>query len=193
MPKLWKDTVEEHRRDVRAAVIDAAWQLASELGVLGVTMGAIAEGAGIGRATLYKYFGGVEEILIAGHAAHVADHMRHLDAVRASATSPQDALHRVLGGYARIALHRAQAKAPELDEMVHVGVDHRDAQASLCNLFVDVIGESQTAGEVRTDMATAELATYCLHALSAAVDVTSHAALDRLVALVEASLRDADR
>ena len=54
MPKLWTETIEEHRREVREAILDAAWALAAEHGPLSVTMSQVAQAAGIGRATLYK-------------------------------------------------------------------------------------------------------------------------------------------
>jgi len=33
MPKLWNQTVVEHRRDVRAAILGATWELVAEHGL----------------------------------------------------------------------------------------------------------------------------------------------------------------
>ena len=52
MPKLWTDTIETHRREVRDAVLDAAADLIAENGLLDVTMSRIAEETGIGRNAL---------------------------------------------------------------------------------------------------------------------------------------------
>ncbi len=65
MPKLWTDTIEEHREAVRAATLDAAAVLIAAHGLASVTMSAIAAATGIGRATLYKYFPDVGAILLA--------------------------------------------------------------------------------------------------------------------------------
>ncbi|HEX5902785.1 MAG TPA: helix-turn-helix domain-containing protein, partial [Actinomycetota bacterium] len=56
MPRLWTETVDAHRREVRSAVLDAAADLVAERGLRSVTMSEIAHRSGIGRATLYKYF-----------------------------------------------------------------------------------------------------------------------------------------
>src|SRR5918999_351653 len=43
MPKLWTDTIEAHRREVRDAILDTAAALVDERGLLAVTMSQIAE------------------------------------------------------------------------------------------------------------------------------------------------------
>ena len=82
MPKLWTDTVEEHRRAVRDAVLAATAKLVAQQGLTSVTMSGIAAETGIGRATLYKYFPDVETILTAWHERQVASHLQHLATVR---------------------------------------------------------------------------------------------------------------
>ena len=69
IPKLWHQTIQAHRREVRDAILDTTAALVAQHGLRAVTMSQIAEEAGIGRATLYKYFSGVEPILIAWHNA----------------------------------------------------------------------------------------------------------------------------
>src|SRR5262245_2309197 len=78
VPKLWRETIEAHRRDVRDAVIDATARLVTTEGPLAVTMSRIAEESGIGRATLYKYFPDVESILFAWHDRQIGEHLRRL-------------------------------------------------------------------------------------------------------------------
>ena len=68
MPRLWTDTVESHRQEVREAILDAAGELVARRGLLAVSMSQLAEAAGIGRATLYKYFADVEHVFAAWHA-----------------------------------------------------------------------------------------------------------------------------
>ena len=83
MPKLWTDTVATHREEVRQAVLDAAGELVARDGLWAVSMSRLAEAAGIGRATLYKYFADVEEVLAAWHARQVSAHLADLATVAA--------------------------------------------------------------------------------------------------------------
>ena len=53
VPKLWTETIEEHRRAVHDATLDTTAALVHEHGLPSVTMSQIAAAAGIGRATLY--------------------------------------------------------------------------------------------------------------------------------------------
>ena len=82
MPKLWTDTVEQHRRAVRDAALDATAKLVAEHGLASVSMSKIAAETGIGRATLYKYFPDVESVLIAWHERQVHGHLRQLARIR---------------------------------------------------------------------------------------------------------------
>src|SRR5438046_4404347 len=96
MPKLWNETIETHRREVRDATLDTTAALVAKHGLRSVTMSQIAEKTGIGRATLYKYFSDVEAILVAWHARHVAGHLEYLTEVRAQAGDAGDRLEAVL-------------------------------------------------------------------------------------------------
>jgi len=46
VPKLWSDTIEAHRREVRDAILDTTAALA-EQGLMSVTMSQIAEDTGV--------------------------------------------------------------------------------------------------------------------------------------------------
>ena len=81
MPRIWADTIDRHRRQVNDAILDATAELIAEQGPLSVAMSAIAERAGIGRATLYKYFPDVESILVAWHTRDFAEHRNRLTAL----------------------------------------------------------------------------------------------------------------
>ncbi len=75
MPKLWTETIQTHRNQVRDAILDTTAALVAEQGLLQVTMSQIAEQAGIGRATLYKYFPDIESILLAWHDRQITAHL----------------------------------------------------------------------------------------------------------------------
>jgi hypothetical protein len=63
------------------------------------------------------------------------------------------------------------------------------AHQHLNDLVRDLIAEAAEAGDVREDVAPAELARYCVHALAAADGLPSTAAVERLVAVTMAGLR----
>ena len=188
VPKLWKDTIEEHRRTVDDAILQTTWALVTERGLLAVTMSEIAERTGIGRATLYKHFPDIEAILVAYHQRHVAGHLAQLADLRREAADPGDGLRAVLAAYAMICHHRGRHGTEELGALLHRGEDVVRAEQRLLELFQELMAEVAEAGQLRDDVATDELATYCLSALSAAKSLPSEAAVHRLVAVTLAGL-----
>ncbi|MFI1097826.1 TetR/AcrR family transcriptional regulator [Streptomyces sp. NPDC020917] len=188
MPKLWNETVDAHRAAVREAILTATADLVAERGLASVKMAQIAEKAGIGRATLYKYFPDVDAILIAWHEGHVEAHLGELTALREEGGLPAEQLAAVLTAYAFIAHHRAGHDA-EIAALVHRGEPAAQARRRLLDLFRDVLADAAAAGAVRDDTAPGELAAYCLHALDAAAALPSEAAVLRLVGLTLTGLR----
>ncbi len=178
VPRLWKDTIEEHRRDVRSAIVETTIDLVRDRGVRGVTMGLIAQRAGISRATLYKYFAGVDDILIDGHAEHVRRHLAELREACATAGSAREAVERLIDRYAEICFRRSRSGAPDVAALVHDGDQHDKNADELRRLFVEAVRAAQEASEVRTDVAADLLAAFCLKAAEAAstVDTSRDAA-----------------
>jgi len=193
MPKLWDETIEAHRRQVRDAILDAAAGLAAEHGPLNVTMSDIAKEAGIGRATLYKYYSGIEEILDAWHERQVSHHLELLADIARRDVPAMTRLQAVLAAYARIqrqrADHRSQPHGPEMSAMLHRQTGLAPAEKQLRALVQHLIEASADQGHLRSDVDAAELTSFCLHALSAASTTASKAATERLVGLVLDGLR----
>lgn len=189
MPKLWNETIESHRHAVRNAILETTWDLVEERGPLSVTMTQVAHRTGIGRATLYKYFPDVESILRAHHERHVALHLEELQQLAGGPGTADERLHALLGHYARICHYRARHGSADLSALLHRGAEVADAEEGLRELFTRVLGEAASGGAVRTDVATGELADYCLHALGAAAAATDESAVSRLVDLTMSSLR----
>src|SRR5438093_8382968 len=194
VPKLWINTIEAHRHEVREAILDSAWTLASEQGPASVTMSEIAEKAGIGRATLYKYFPDVQTILAAWHQRQIGRHLLHLAEVRDKAADPGQRLQAVLEAYAHIHQQRTQhhrdgPHGAELATLLHRDDQVALAQRQLHRLIAALLKEAAAAGQVRDDVGTDELAAYCLHALTAASKLSSNAAVRRLVVVTLAGLR----
>jgi AcrR family transcriptional regulator len=188
VPKLWNATIEAHRAQVRETICDTTAALVFEHGLRAVTMAQIAEDAGIGRATLYKYFGDVDSIMHAWHARQIGRHLAELTEIRDTAAHPGAALEAVLSAFALIA-HRSRADHDsDLVRFLHRDEHVAAAQRHLRDLVGQLIADAAATGQVRADTRPDELATYCLHALSAAADLRSEAAVRRLVAVTLAGL-----
>jgi AcrR family transcriptional regulator len=188
VPKVWKDTIEEHRRAVRDATIETAAELVAEHGLRSVTMSQIAEETGIGRATLYKYFPDVESILHAWHARQINGHLNHLAEVRDQALDARERLEAVLEAYAFISLESRGHRGTELAALLHRDEHVIVAEQHLRDMIRDLLAEGAKSGDIRKDVAPGELASYCVHALTAASSLPSKAAVRRLVEVTLAGL-----
>jgi AcrR family transcriptional regulator len=188
VPKLWSETVDEHRHAVQQAILDRTGELVAEHGLPAVTMSRIAEEAGIGRATLYKYFPDVEAVLVAWHGQRVAHHLQHLEALRGGDGTALERLAVVLGACADIAARR-RSTGGELASLLHRGEDVRRGEERLVGVVADLVTEAAQAGDLRADVAPDELARYCLSAASAAAALDSQPAVERLVRVILDGLR----
>jgi len=186
VPRLWDETIEAHRHAVGNAILDTAAALATDHGLRSVTMSQIAEGAGIGRATLYKYFSDIDAILVAWHERQVSGHLEHLLAVRDRADAATERLQAVLEAYALIS---HEHHGTELAALLHQGEHVARAHQHLSDFIADLLAEGAREGQIRDDVGPTELANYCLHALSAASSLPSKAAVRRLVTVTMAGLR----
>jgi AcrR family transcriptional regulator len=196
VPRLWTQTIETHRREVRDAILEATAALVTEHGLLGVTMSEIAEQTGIGRATLYKYFPDVESILLAWHERAIQAHLEYLSGVRDRESEPLRRLDAVLEAYALIDHehhgsheHRRHLQDPGLATLLHRGGHVVRAERQLQAMIRDLVMEAKKKGDIRDDVSTDELANYCLHALSASNRLSSKAAVRRLVAVTLDGIR----
>jgi AcrR family transcriptional regulator len=190
VPKLWTETIDAHRAAVRDSALDAVGALVAEHGLVALTMSQVAQRAGIGRATLYKYFPDAQTIVAAWHERQVA---RHVDQLAAAADPAEPAavrLRTVLRTYARIVAHdMAGHHGSELATVIHRADHVHRAQQRLHGFVRDLIAEAARAGDVRDDVAADELAGYCLHALTAAGTPPGRVPADRLVAVTLDGLR----
>ena len=194
MPKLWDETIEAHRLSVQEATLATTAQLVAERGLRGVTMSEIAEKTGIGRATLYKYFPDVETILAAWHQRQIRHHLNHLREVRDRAQGPENRLEAVLTAFAHIQRDRArhghgQPHGSELAVLLHTDDQLAQAQHEVHGLIGELITDAATAGTIRSDVSSEELAGYCIHALEAARHTPSEEAVSRLLMLTLAGMR----
>jgi AcrR family transcriptional regulator len=188
VPKLWSETIDEHRRAVRAAAVDAVAELVAERGLTAVTMSAIAERVGIGRATLYKHFPDVETVLSAWHEHHVDAHLQRLTQVRDRSTDPHHALVEVLTTYAQSVRHQ---RGTDLGAALHDTEHVAHARQRLLDFVRELLEEAGQRGDVRQDVPVDELAGYCLNAMNAAAGLSDDDGVHRLVVVVLAGLAPA--
>jgi AcrR family transcriptional regulator len=189
MPKLWTDTIEEHRREVRDAVLDTTAALVADHGLLSVTMSRIAEETGIGRATLYKYFPDVDAILLAWHERQIASHLAQLVEVRDHTRDPAQRLDAVLHAYALIRHGSHGHDDAGLGASMHRDQHVVHAEHDLRTMIRSLVAEAVASGVVRDDVPVNELADYCLHALAAATALPSKSAVRRLVTVTLSGLQ----
>jgi len=174
MPKIWADTIDTHRRQVNDAILDATAELIAEHGPMSVTMSAIAERVGIGRATLYKYFPDVEAILVAWHARDFAGHQEQLLAL----TKAENVTLSDVATFVRALRHqhRHHKGVDLVDSLAHTlaGAEgpindtiQREVVASLSTLMARLAEQK----EVRADREPELLARWLLHAVHAPSDL----------------------
>jgi AcrR family transcriptional regulator len=191
VPKLWNETIEAHRRVVRDAILETTAALVAEHGLRSVTMSQIAEETGIGRATLYKYFAGVEAILLAWHERKINAHLAYLAEVRDDAGDADQRLEAVLEAYAFISHASRGRHDDELTAFLHRD-EHGQverAQQQLRAMIRELLADGAQSGRLRDDVTPDELANYCLHALAGASSLPSEVAVRRLVRVTLAGLR----
>jgi AcrR family transcriptional regulator len=189
MPRLWTETIDEHRRAVREAIVETTAELVAEHGLRSVTMSRIAEATGIGRATLYKYFPDVEAILVVWHQQQIAGQLERLAKARDEAADEVQRLEAVLEAYALISRETRGHRDSELVAFLHRDHQVARAQQQVREMIRGLVADGVEAGQVRRDVAPDELASFCLHALTGARSLPSRAAVRRLVAVILAGLR----
>ena len=189
VPKLWTETIDAHRAAVRDAALNAMATLVAEHGLVALTMSQIAEQAGIGRATLYKYFPDAQAVLTAWHERQITAHLDQLTAAVDPADTAIIRLQAMLRTYAHIQHHSGRHHGGELATLLHRSEHVNHAQQRLRDFVQGLIAEAAQAGDLRDDVTADELAGYCLHAPPAAGTLRSQDAVHRLVTVTMTGLR----
>lgn len=116
-------------------------------------------------------------------------HLGYLAKVRDEAGGAGLRLAAVLETYALISYESRGHRDTELAALLHRDEQVVVAEQQLRHMIRDLMTEAAADGDVRDDLAPDELASYCLHALTAASRLPSKAAVRRLVTVTLAGLR----
>ena len=187
----WDDTVSDHRDRRRQSIVDATMALVAERGMTDVSMADVAKAAGIGRATLYRYFPGVEEIVAERVLGTVRSHHATLESAIEEQDDPVEAIRvslLILLEYFASESHRNVSARVNPDQFSpEVGKEVHDAFARMHGLLTQLVVDAQQAGSLRPDVDapfTAELLYQMLSAGRAAVvkgRLTPSDALDQIM------------
>ena len=188
MPRIWADSIDLHRRQVQEAILDATAELISERGPTSVAMSTIADRAGIGRATLYKYFPDVDSILLAWHARDFGDRLAQLTQLtQDDSATLQELLSFVRRQRAR---HHARGPAEVVGALAHAVAGHRGAmpdavERQVTSALASLVGRLAARGEIRSDLQAESLARWLVHAMHAPAEVDGDAVVELLAASLE--------
>ncbi|HLM63574.1 MAG TPA: helix-turn-helix domain-containing protein [Acidimicrobiales bacterium] len=183
MPRIWADTIDTHRQQVHDAILDATAELIAEHGPLSVAMSAIAEQAGIGRATLYKYFPDVGSILVAWHTR---DFEHHLARLRALGDDHTATLRDVADLILEIRAHHRHGRADVVGALAHtvVGVEqvmNDTAWGQVVEALTQLMTGLAQRKSVRSDHDPQLLARWLLHTVHAPTELDDHAVANLIV------------
>jgi AcrR family transcriptional regulator len=157
MPQIWAESIEQHKRQTVARIIDATVALVAERGLAAVSMSQVAQRAGIGRATLYSYFPDVEHILLAWHNQEVERYRQALADELAAQPDAPSALRvfitRMIQGFTGEHDQGLDASRVELGALSpDVKRQMGNATAKLASLLQQTLEQGISTGELRPDL-----------------------------------------
>lgn len=173
VPKIWGETVADHKDRLRATIVEAVVALVAERGRTDVTMSAVAERVGIARATLYNYFDDIDQILATYVVGQYDRQHAVLDERLADVVDPLEELRislDVVIAYFATKEHREASPigidtfGPGSQERVH------EAQRAFRDRLFVLLGRASEAGLIRPDLDLALATDMLNHLLGAGRD-----------------------
>lgn len=186
MPRIVGQTVAENRDLRQTALLNAAAEIANEQGIAAVTVGAVAERAGIARSSVYSYFASGADMIADILVDELITMAAHLKEATAPAQTEEEAIDLWMRGalqyviegrhaFVRAAstadlpptrkaqvngLHHAMA-APLLRALRHRGETEAMRLAQQINAVVEVcVRRIEHGGDVETEIGAAEAFIY---------------------------------
>jgi len=156
MSQAWQSAVETHKARYREQIIDAAIELVAAEGVTKTSMAKLAQHAGVGRATLYKYFADVESALLAHVERELDECAARLAAATTEHADPLDRLHacvRTMLDYFASRRHRVGwASLDKADLSAAAMARLRTGMTRLHQPFVVTLSEGIAAKRLREEL-----------------------------------------
>ncbi|MEO7397819.1 MAG: helix-turn-helix domain-containing protein [Ilumatobacteraceae bacterium] len=155
------------------AILDATAALIAEQGPMSVAMSAIAERAGIGRATLYKYFPDISAILVAWHDRDFADHRDKLTELTESNSASLHDIADFVCAQRRQQHHKGADLVGNLAQTLAGagGIPHDAIERDVVTALTSFMARLARRNEVRGDRDPELLARWLLHAVHAPADL----------------------
>lgn len=167
----------------RQRIIDAALTLVAEHGLAGVTMVAVADTAGVARATLYNHYADVASIVADAATAHNQQAIDGLRQTLAVVSTPPQALQQLVRYIAMISSH-----GHTLVTYHGFPVELRDRLVAFDNeleqQLEQILAAGITTGDFRHDLDTAPTAILLRHMLIGVSELVA-AAPDRAARTVD--------
>jgi AcrR family transcriptional regulator len=179
MPQIWAESIEQHKRQTVARIIDATVGLVAGNGLSATSMSQVAERAGIGRATLYSYFPDVEHILLAWHEQEVDRYRESLSRELARQSDTPGALRiiitRLIEGFTGGHDHALDASRVELGALSpEIKRQMAGASTKLATLLDEVLEQGIRTGQLRPDLNVELTTTLIMRTASAAREQLEH-------------------
>ncbi|QWF82469.1 TetR/AcrR family transcriptional regulator [Amycolatopsis sp. CA-230715] len=156
MSQAWQSAVETHKARYREQIIDAAIELIADDGVTKTSMAKLAQHAGVGRATLYKYFPDVESALLAHVGREIDVCEARLDEVIAEHEDPLEQLRacvRALLDYFASRQHRVGwASLDKADLSAKAMATLREEMTRLHKAIIATLRDGIAAGRMRKEL-----------------------------------------
>lgn len=139
----------------RHRIIEAALELVAAHGLGGVTMSAVAEGAGVARQTLYNHFPDVDSIVVAALVEHYTATLKELNVVFRALDAPSDRLRYLVRQACEAAVHHGAVSMPGL--LASPAAESLAAhEVAMRSLLEDELRRGVESGEFRGDLVPAD-------------------------------------
>ena len=195
MPRLWDDTIEAHRREVREAILRAAAELVANADCAQSRCPRSPRRPASDARRSISTFPTSKRSLSRGtsdRSPSASTNWPRAGTRRKPETSAR--LEAVLEAFRLIAHESRSRHDTELAVFLHRDEQVTEAEQQLREMISDLVREGAAAGDLRDrGIAPDELAAFCLHAVTAAGDMTSRAAVSRLVTVILAGMQRSSR
>jgi len=150
----WSEVLGDHRAHQRERILAVALELLGERGMAALTMSAIAEQAGISRATLYHYFPDVDAVLAAWVGQEIERSVSAMLVEARAIPDPLDRLTYLVETQARtFASQSHRLSAEHFESEAGSPAVRREVEAQMAplrQLLADTITEAGTCGVLRS-------------------------------------------